>query len=393
MIFSLRFSHKTSFLLARVCHPSLFFLIWHRSESAKNQSVHGKLTTTLCEDVFSFCIVQLRTIRERLSKNSGALVLAVCIILSHMRSKQVHARNNFLRDLESCCAASNDFTRMSEKCEDMVSEVVSQCEFSKDLIAKLETSSGDLMGVYSSDAVYSARSVHIYVFDPIEDQIGVKLFEEDWEAARVNNDLAISLVRTLEDFREDLEHYMDDFMVVKSMMSLMSATIIFYAKCLLQRAEKHRNNKRPYFGDVKTALDRMTGDIRVLRDYFEGLVPQMPSLKKNIEKDFEILTTIHELLSIAAGFSVSDAEDFILVLQKRVRDVGITKHIVGDLWHLVAPTEERYVWELVESMEEQLMAIAPADDTLALEVNDRSYIKGLRFAEMTFELYGTADEM
>ena len=385
----------THFILTRSCLSSIlvFFLFGHRSESAKNQSVHGKLTTTLCEDVFSFCIVQLRTIRERLSKNSGALVLAVCIILSHMRSKQVHARNNFLRDLESCCAASNDFTRMSEKCEDMVSEVVSQCEFSEDLIAKLETSSGDLMGVYSSDAVYSARSVHIYVFDPIEDQIGVKLFEEDWEAAMVNNDLAISLVRTLEDFREDLEHYMDDFMVVKSMMSLMSATIIFYAKCLLQRAEKHRNNKRPYFGDVKTALDRMTGDIRVLRDYFEGLVPQMPSLKKNIEKDFEILTTIHELLSIAAGFSVSDAEDFILVLQKRVRDVGITKHIVGDLWHLVAPTEERYVWELVESMEEQLMAIAPADDALALEVNDRSYIKGLRFAEMTFELYGTADEM
>jgi hypothetical protein len=231
------------------------------------------------------------------------------------------------------------------------------------------------------------------VFDPIEDQIGVKLFEEDWEAAMVNNDLAISLVRTLEDFREDLEHYMDDFMVVKSMMSLMSATVIFYAKSLLQRAEKHRNNKRPFFGDVKTTLDRMTGDIRVLRDYFEGLVLQMPSLKKNIEKDFEILTTIHELLSIAAGFSVSDAEDFILVLQKRVRDVGITKHIVGDLWHLVAPTEERYVWGLVESMEEQLMAIAPADDALALEVNDRSYIKGLRFAEMTFELYGTADEM
>ena len=55
----------------------------------------------------------------------------------------------------------------------------------------------------TSDAVYSARSVHIYVFDPIEDQIGVKLFEEDWEAAMVNNDLAISLVRTLEDFREE----------------------------------------------------------------------------------------------------------------------------------------------------------------------------------------------
>ena len=356
------------------------------SESVKNQSAEGKLTTSLCEDIFSFTSVQLQTIRERLSKKSDALILAVCIILSHMRSKQVHARNNTLQDLETCCAASNDFTRMSEKTEDMVAELMSECEFSEDMVATLEASAEELMGVYSSDAVYSARSVHIYVFDPIEEEIGVRLFEEDWENVMIDNDLAISLVRTLEDFHEDLVHYMDDFMVVKSMMSLMSATVIFYAKCLLQRAETHRNNKKPFFGDVKTALDRMTGDIKVLRDYFESLVPQMPTLKKNVDKDFEILTTIHELMSIAAGISVSEVEDFILVLQKRVRDVGITKHIVGDLWHLVAPTEERYVWELVESMEERLTAIAPPDDALALEVNDRAYVKGLRLDEMAVKL-------
>ena len=73
----------------------------HRSDSVKNQSAEGKLTTSLCEDVFSFSSVQLRTIRERLSKKSDALILAICIILSHMRSKQVHARNNFLQDLET----------------------------------------------------------------------------------------------------------------------------------------------------------------------------------------------------------------------------------------------------------------------------------------------------
>ena len=357
------------------------------SDTVKNQSTEGKLTTSLCEDVYSFSSVQLKTIRERLSKKSDALILAVCIILSHMRSKQVHARNNFLEDLETCCAASNDFTRMSEKCEDMIAELMDQCEFSEDMVATIDATSNELMAVYSSDAVYSARSVHIYVFDPIEEEIGVRLFEEQWESELVDNDLALSLVRTLEDFHEDLEQYMDNFMVVKSVMSLMSATTIFYAKCLLQRAERHRSNKKPFFNDVRTALDRMTGDIKVMRDYFDGLVSQMPSLKKNIEKDFEILTTIHELMSIAAGFSVSEAEDFILVLQKRVRDVGITKHIAGDLWHLVQPTEERYVWELVESMEEQLVAIAPVDDALALEVNDRSYVKGLRLDEMAVKLY------
>lgn len=357
------------------------------SETVKNQSSDGKLTTSLCEDVFSFMTVQLRTVQERLSKTSDALILAVCIILSHMRSKQIHARNPFLQDLETCCAASNDFTRMSEKCEDMISELMAKCEFSEDMVATVEATSNELMGVYSSDAVYAARSVHIYVFDPIDEEIGVRLFEQEWEETMVDNDLAISLVRTLEDFHEDLEQYMDDFMVVKSMLSLMSATVIFYIKCLLQRAETHKNNKRPFFGDVQAALDRMTGDIKVMKEYFEGLVSQMPSLKRNIEGDFEILSTIHELMSIAAGFSVSDAEDFILMLQKRVRDVGVTKHIVGDLWHLVAPTEERYVWELVESMEEQLCMIAPTDDALAQGVNDRSYVRGLRLDEMAVKLY------
>ncbi len=43
--------------------------------------------------------------------------------------------NNFLvQDLEMCCASSNDFTCMSEKCEDMISEAMSQCEFSEDMI-------------------------------------------------------------------------------------------------------------------------------------------------------------------------------------------------------------------------------------------------------------------
>lgn len=361
--------------------------MFNRSETVKNQSSEGKLTTSLCEDVFSFSSVQLRTIRERLSKKSDALILAVCVILSHMRSKQVHSRNNFLQDLETCCAASNDFTRMSEKCEDVCTDLISQCEFSEDMIATVEASSNELMAVYSSDAVYAARSVHIYVFDPIEEEIGTRLFEQAWEEDMVGNDLALSLIRTLEDFYDDLVHFMDDFMVVKSVMSLMSATVIFYVKCLLTRAETHRSNKKPFFGDVQTALNRMTGDIKVMREYFEGLVPKMPALKKNIEKDFEILSTVHELMSIAAGMSISEAEDFILVLQKRVRDVSITKHIVGDLWHLVSPTEERYVWELVESMEEQLVAIAPADDALALEVNDRSYVKGLRLDEMAVKLY------
>jgi hypothetical protein len=54
--------------------------------------------------------------------------------------------------------------------------------------------------------------------------------------------------------------------------------------------------------------------------------------------------------------------------------------------------EEQNILRLVESMKKNLLVIAPDDDVLGLEINDRAYIKGLRFAEMTFELYGPVDD-
>jgi hypothetical protein len=186
---------------------------------------------------------------------------------------------------------------------------------------------------------------------------------------------------------------MDDFMVVKSMMSLMSATVIFYAKHLLQRAKMHRGNTQPYFSDVKTALRRMTADIIVLREYFEGLATQILSLKKNIDKDFEILTTIQEILSIASGLSMSEPSDFILVLHKHVRDSVLTKQIVVDLWRLIDPWKELHVLQLVE-LNNNLRMIAPDDDAIALEANDRANVKGLCFIDMVFELYAAnADDV
>ena len=360
------------------------------SEVIKNQTAQGTLTTSLCEDIVSVFSVHLHTLREKLSTNSNTLVLAVCIILNGMRSKQMHARNAIIYDMETACAASNDFTRMSEKTDELIAELMSECDFSEDMIAMLETTSYDLIRLYSSDALFAARSVHIFVFKPIEEGIGTRLFDEEWEVAS-SSDLVLSLVRTLEDFYEDLVQYMDDFMVVKSMMSLMSATVIFYAKHLFQRAKMHRGKMQPYFGDVKTALRRTTDDIIVLREYFDGIAKQMPSLKKNIDKDFEILTTIHEILSIASGLSMSEPSDFILVFHKHVRDIVLTKQIVVDLWRLIDPWKELHVLQLVE-LNSNLLMIAPDDDAITLEANDRANVKGLCFIDMVFELYAASSK-
>jgi len=177
----------------------------------------------------------------------------------------------------------------------------------------------------------------------------------------------------------DLETFLDEFMLKKTVDALVASTVVFYVKCLLLRSEKHNNNKLPYFGDTVLAMERMDRDIYVMRNYFDGLSEGMPALKKVVEKEFEVLTTIQELIRIAAGISDSEAMHFILPLHKRVKDINITKHVVGDLWHLAQPTEERAIWEQTESMEADLLAVCEPDNSKI--ANNRMTVPGLRLDE------------
>ena len=45
------------------------------------------------------------------------------MLFKNLYEKQIEARDEFCTDLEECCAASNDFIRMSEKCEEIVEEI------------------------------------------------------------------------------------------------------------------------------------------------------------------------------------------------------------------------------------------------------------------------------
>jgi hypothetical protein len=183
----------------------------------------------------------------------------------------------------------------------------------------------------------------------------------------------------------DLETFLDEFMLKKTVDALVASTVVFYAKCLLLKAENHNNNKVPYFNDSSKALARMDGDIKIMRDYFVELAEGMPALNKVIEKEFSVLETIQELIRIASGISDFEASDFILFLHKRLKDVHITKHVVGDLWHLVQPTEERTVWELTESLEESLLKVCPPLPSHQ-QKHQRS-LPGLRLDETLAKLY------
>ena len=63
-----------------------------------------------------------------------------------------------------------------------------------------------------------------------------------------------------------------------------------------------------------------------------------------------------------AGLSDSDAQDFVLVMNKRISDPFLTQHFFGDIWHLINPQEERGILEAVATMEDSLVAFSSASN-------------------------------
>ncbi len=353
------------------------------AEHEKNQTAEGRLVTSLCEDVYALVGVQLRTIRERLTRRSEALVQAVGVIFKGLYEKQIKCRDSFLMDFETCCAGSNDFIRMSEKCEEVITDIKDETTLSQEASNILEEQSNALLSLYSTDAVYAAQKVHVYIFEPIDEAITKDLFESDWLDNLTGNELALTLVRTIEDFMTDLDAFLDDVMLRKSLEALVQGTVIFYIKVLLSKSTDHKSAKESFFSDNAKALERIGGDIREMKALFSGLAEDsMPTLERVVNREFEILETIVELLSIAAKLSASNARDFILVLQKSVRNIHITKLVVGDLWHLVNPVDERNIYQIFDSMEDDLNAVAPTDEAALRIVQERSTVPGLRLDQM-----------
>jgi hypothetical protein len=349
----------------------------YEAQHEKSQTAEGFLVTSLCEDVYSVAGVQLRTIRERLTRRSEALVQAVGVIFKNLYEKQIECRDRFCIDLETCCAASNDFIRMSEKCEELVEEIKEECNLTKEGTATLEEQTAALLGLYSGDAVYAAQKTHLYCFQPIEEEVADELFGEEWLDVLTNNELALTIVRTLDDFMEDLETFLDEVMVQRTIEAQISASVNFYLKCLLTRSKYH-GGRGSMFSNTEKAIHRMRGDVTTMRDYFDGLSESTPTLKRVIEREFGLLDTIVELLTVASGQSKSEVNDFILMLQKRVRNMAITKYVVGDLYHLVNPSKEKEIYDLVDSMESDMNAVAPTDEKAIAAARDRMSVPGLR---------------
>lgn len=363
-------------------------VLCNRAQHTKSHTSEGRLVTSLCEDVYSLAGVQLRTIQERVTRSSEALVQAVGFIFGKLYQKQIESRNNFLTEFEECCAAANDFIRMSEKCEELFGEVIAECRLSEVASEALDIQASTLLALYSGDAVFASQKIHLYVFEPIEEAIGDDLFGPEWLEA-TDNEMAMTLVRTIEDFMGDFETFLDELMVGKTLDALVTSTVIFYIKCLVKKSIAHANNNTSVWPEdqIRRGLERYSGDVQVMKDFFENLADSYPSLNRAVANEFEILDHIHEMMSIASGNSSSSERDFIIVLQKRIQNITLTKYLVGDLYHLLGPSGERTIYELVDSIEEELLAVAPDDEQAVDICLARQTVPGLRLDQELAKLF------
>merc|ERR1712176_976545 len=113
---------------------------------------------------------------------------------------------------------------MSEKTEDILHELIKDCQFSNESVSILKECTNELLVLYSGDAVFAAQMVHVYVFNDIQENI-TDLFEKEWEINLTHNERVITLAQTLEDFMCDLEQFLDVFMLKKAVDALIASSV------------------------------------------------------------------------------------------------------------------------------------------------------------------------
>lgn len=397
--------------LARVCTQSdEFFNNIYTSKHTQYLCKTGEMVSSLCGDVFTFISVQLRTIQDHCSPQNRDLVTeAAYIIFVHLRSKQTQYRDTFLHTFESALSAANDFVRLYDQCEESMNEIKLGLKLQHEKNLEISHHSGEqqnesinstsdssqrasndsssnieevfdygiseILALFIRDAVYAAESIHGFIFEPIFETISPMLFTHEWEEMSTHNQEASSIVRTIEDFWEDIVQYLDKLLLPKAMDAIVTATVSFYVYSLLIRANEHKSNVIPYWSNEERTMDRMEKDIEILQTFFQDKYETI-FCKSSVEKDsrvlvktngdkFKILHVIHELIRIAFGTGrpksktlnssfgkrgnektslYEEASHLILFLHQKIRNEEITQRIVGDIWHLAAPRKEWKIW-------------------------------------------------
>jgi len=350
------------------------------------------LSSSLCEDVFSLAQIQVELLHEyllikkidRSDSGENLVVVSLLCIIRNLHNLQMQHRDRFLRDMETSCAAANDFMRMME-CFDQLMESVNKrypglAQRKNKMVdagkmALLEKESDDLVALYGNDAVFAVQRSQIFVMKTIQQSsIPSDLFSREWEDEFVYNEVALSIVKTMEDYLYDFHSYLSSaFLYGKIVGALVKAVVCLYVRSIVQKADRIRRRKRKGnrfvggvveapFRSTDRAVMRMMYDMEVFRTYFQNLIKQLPGLDKLVEEELSVLVVIHESLSLILDETNNRyaLDEFIVVLHVRVaKNAHVTKFLMQDLWRVAAPsTQQRVLYDTLALMDGELQLLS-----------------------------------
>lgn len=286
---------------------------------------------------------------------------------------------NFCTDLEECCAAANDFVRMTEECDTIVEELLEHTELNDLDIQTVQEVANELLRQFTNDAVYAAQAIHVFIMEPIVEELQDKLFvSEEWNDPKGERVHALTLVRTMEDYLGDVSEWMEEVMVRKCVDGLVRASVNYYIGQLLLLAYtvKDKNKKAAVFDQPGETMKLIQNDVNTIRSYFENLAQEsFPSLKRGIMDEFAIMTTIFGIVYMANewlkeneksdDYNLEEDADqhasfFPRLFQSLDYNLELTRTVLGDLYSIVGGWDaERAIYEIWESPhgEEPLRAL------------------------------------
>ncbi|KAG7371214.1 carboxylesterase [Nitzschia inconspicua] len=363
----------------------------------------GSLSTSLPEDVFTLVDTQVCLLKEYLDATglagtdtgNAVVVDAFLNIFRTLYVKQKHFRDSFLKGVDSCIAASNDFLRMADKVEQMLgglqqdypyltwtttttsheSKEMSEWDVSTELV---EQEASHLMDLFQQDAVLAAQKTSLYIIESVQkSEIPNQLFTNAWEEELTHNQVARAIVRTYAEMLGKLESLIStEYLYHKVVVALVRSTVCFYIQCFVLKASKarrylenptKRNKTKHSFVNPPRAVMRMTHDTRVFEGFFLDIAAGNAALRKIISNELSLLkVVILECMSYAAGQNGSDSlDEFILVVHKRTgADCDVTRHFLSDIYVLLGGNKKEYraIESKVKSMREELDRITKVEE-------------------------------
>lgn len=413
-----------SFSVLMDCFPSshmqFYFLpiLFSRADDKNTamQSKTGVLTTPLTEDVFYLIEMQRHFLHEHLvtnelletSKGDDMLVEGLLCVMSCLKEAQAFHRPLFVGTLEECCAASNDFFRMSECMDDVLTNLLETYPLLVEAVeesqaAAVRREASELVSIFTRDSVYAAERTHVFTMQAVDQsKLAIDLFGVRWENEWTNNELAVDLAKSFDRDLVDIKSFLcEDFLYHKAVVVAAKAMVCFYVKCLIEKAHHVRRLRQVHnrivkygeqdaFCDHERALLRMKGDVVILRNCMLEKVEERSVPWYNIAKELSFLELIH---SCVGAKDLELLEVFVADIHERTgADANVTRYFLGDLWQLTENLHgKRHLYKTIEALAhtdpKDSVASNEAHESMVVPVAHSKEVSLVSLVDMLREIY------